>query len=149
MRDKTVEQLLERTVDILMLRANVMPSDNQSVQVTAARKICTEEYITAVRTYFGVQYRTTQITQAPADVIDTIDTLGRTLGDFVRRVDSDYLPEKIHPAFVFQGFPTRELFDKVKRQLELIDTHQHEPTDHIARILDSILALLVREGLIA
>ena len=148
MRDKTVAQLLERTVDILMLRAVNIPSENKSMALEAAKKVDTETYLRAVHAYFGDQYRTPRIQTAQPDLVQAFDNLSVILTAHMRFADSDFLPAKINPAFIFTGPPTRELFDKIKKQLVYLDGIQHLDTDHIGRQLDVMLALLVRDGIV-
>ncbi len=142
MRDKKVEQLLERTVDILLLRAGSLVT---STQLEDARKIHSEVYMAGVIVYFhGMAH--TALQQGIQDVFDAYMLLIRQLRAVAGCVQ--YLPSQINNHFKSDGLRTGVLFQQIQVQLRKIEDEWFFPEIAAAVTgLDTMLALLQLRGL--
>ena len=144
MRDKTVVQLLERTVDILMLRAANNADEIESSALTQARSYPSYEYLNQVETYFNIIAR---LPTNPPEVIRAYQGLEQSLYELKFRCRAAPLDQIQHPYFVHIGLKTLHLYEKIEVELSRIENEQGLATTNTRDRLNDMLVLLVRHGL--
>ncbi len=164
MRDKAVVQLLERTVDILMLRGGNAARFSRPGITTEelgrvrfyspsgsllqkTKKTRCENYITDVLEYIRKQIENTTVYQ---DVKDAYIQLFNLLSLILR--DVDWQEGIVNTGFESKDMNFRELLKKIKQQLGvmrdfyLLQQYPIEISD-AEQQFDVVLALLVHHGL--
>jgi hypothetical protein len=145
MRDKTVVQLLERTVDILMLRAANNADVIESSALTQSRSYQSFDYLHQVAGYFHT-IALTNVTDPPR-VITAYRLLEQSLNVLANRCHAAPQAQIRHPYFVHTGPPTRRLCRKIEEQLLRIENEQGQNITATRNRLNEMLVLLVRHGL--
>ena len=145
MRDRTVAQLLERTVDILMLRAANNADVIESSALTQARTYPSFDYLHQVAGYFHT-IALTNVTDPPR-VIRAYRLLELLLNALANRCRNAPQAQIRHPHFNHAGLRTRHLYSKIGEQLSRIENEQGFATTTTRNTLNALLALLVANGL--
>ena len=145
MLDKTVVQLLERTVDILMLRAANNADVIESSALTQSRSYQSFDYLRQVARYFHT-IALTNVTDPPG-VIRAYRLLELSLNALANRCHNAPHAQILHPHFNHAGLTTHNLYSKIDEQLSRIVNRPGLTTTATRNTLNALLALLVHHHL--
>ena len=140
MRDKTVAQLLERTVDILMLRAANNADEIESSALIQARSYQSFDYLHQVARYFHT-IALTNVTDPPG-VIRAYRLLEQSLNVLANRCRNAPQAQIRHPHFNHAGLTTHYLYSKIEEQLLRIENEQGQNITATRNRLNELIMLV-------